>query len=243
MQTSDGLRTYYGRVVSAIPELFNMAYAICGNYDLAEYALEYTLMEAWVGENHGGIGFRENLRNTLKRVAMEEALELRAETPEFTWNGLCGERESPFLAALAQESVETRRAVALRYGCELPAVRIAKLMDCSPGHVHELLDRFERRVRRRLSAGEKRRFDALASRSVRQAFSETSEDMPSLSAIYRSFIQEAAETQRPRHLAAKIVRRSVSILLAVLCALMFWFAAALVHPALETPAAMEQGSE
>lgn len=243
MQTSDGLRTYYGRVVPVLPELFNIAYAICGNYDLAEYALECTLMETWIGENRGGIGFRENLRNTLKRAAMEEALELRTETPEFTWNGLCEEGEDALLNALAQESVETRRAVALRYGCDLPVVRIARLMDCAPGHVRELLERFERRVRRKLSAGERRRFDGTMSRAVRRAFSETNENMPSLSAIYRSFMQEAAEIQRPRHVASKVVRRCVSLLLAMLCALMFWLAAALVHPAMETPAAVEQLAE
>ena len=68
MQNADALRSFYSRVTPAIPELFNMAYAICGNYDLAEYSLQYTLMEAWMGEFHGGMGFREGLRNTLRRV-------------------------------------------------------------------------------------------------------------------------------------------------------------------------------
>ena len=63
MQNAEALRSFYSRVTPAIPELFNRAHAICGNYDLAEYSLQYTLMEAWVGESHGGMGFREGLRN------------------------------------------------------------------------------------------------------------------------------------------------------------------------------------
>lgn len=243
MQTSEPLRGYYGRVVPVIPELFNMAHAICGNYDLAEYVLQCALMEVWVGESHGGIGFREGLRNALRRTALEETLELRAETPEFTWDSLTAECGDPVLDTLAQESVETRRAAALRYGCDLSISRVAKLMDTTPGHIREMLERLERRSRKKLPPGEARRFDALASRAVRRSFAQTDEDMPSLSAIYRSFAQEAAEIQRPRHLAAKLVRRALCLLLALVCAAMFWFAAALIHPALEETAGMEQTTQ
>ena len=102
MQNADALRSFYSRVTPAIPELFNMAHAICGNYDLAEYSLQYTLMEAWVGESHGGMGFREGLRNTLRRVALDEALENRDDPPEFTWNGLNADGDDPALHQLAQ---------------------------------------------------------------------------------------------------------------------------------------------
>lgn len=241
MQTSDVLRAYYSRVVPVIPELFNMAHAICGNYDLAEYALQYTLMEAWVGESHGGMGFREGLRNILRRVAMEEALELRTEMPEFTWNALASESDDPVLAQLARESAEVRRAAALRYGCGLPQTRIARLMGVSSGRVREMLDRFERRVRRSMSASERRRADVLIAQAVRREFGRKDDSMPSLSAVYRAFVSEASETRRPRHLASRIARRALCVLLALLCAVTFWFAAALIRPvSLETPAAEVQ---
>ena len=103
MQTSEALIAFYNRVTPAIPELFNMAYAICGNYDLAEYALQYTLMEAWLGASHGGMGFREGLRNTLRRVALEEAMDPRESAPEMTWDGLTADSDDPLLKLLARE--------------------------------------------------------------------------------------------------------------------------------------------
>ena len=36
-QTSEALRTWFSRVEPMCPELFNAAYAMCGNYDQANY--------------------------------------------------------------------------------------------------------------------------------------------------------------------------------------------------------------
>lgn len=244
MQTSEVLRAYYSRVVPVIPELFNMAYAICGNYDLAEYALQYTLMEAWVGESHGGMGFREGLRNILRRVAMEEALELRTETPEYTWNAFTEESDDPVLGPLARENREVRRIAALRYGCGLSPARIARLTGLTPARVREALERFEKRVKRELSASEKRRADGMIARAIHREFSRRDDSMPSLSAVYRAFEAEASETRRPRHLVSRIVRRAVCVLLALLCAVTFWFAAALIRPVtVEMPVAEVQTTE
>lgn len=241
MQSSDVLRAYYSRVVPVIPELFNMAYAICGNYDLAEYVLQYTLMEAWVGESHGGMGFREGLRNILRRAAMEETLEMRTRTPEFNWNGFAAESDDPVLGPLAREGIEVRRMVALRYGCGLSQAKISRLTGVGAGRVRELLDRFERRVRRNMTAAEKRRCEAQIAQAIRREFSRRDDSMPSLSAVYRSFESEASETQRPRHLASRIVRRAVLVTLALLCAVTFWFAAVLIRPvSLEMPSSEEQ---
>lgn len=238
MQNAEALRSYFSRVTPAIPELFNMAHAICGNYDLAEYALQYTLMEAWIGEFHGGMGFREGLRNTLRSVALEEAQENRAEPPEFTWNGLAEDGDDPALRQLAQESLELRRMAALSYGCGLSAQRIAQLTGDSAGHVREALRRLERRVGRRLPARERRRADAALRRAVSKQMTRAGEDMPSMGAIYRSFAAEAAETRRPSHLAARIVRRILFAVLIVACGAVFWLTAALLQPApVEAPGA------
>lgn len=239
MQTSESMREYFSRATPMIPELFGMAHAICANYDLAEYALQCALMEGWVGESRSGVGLRESLRGALKRTALEEALELRAETPETTWDELAEARGDALLDALAQESLETRRAAALRYGCDLSVKRIARLMETTPERVRESLARWERRAGRKLSSAEKRRFDALAAKAIRRSFAQT-KNLPSLSSVYRSFAQEAAEFQRPRHLTAKLVHRGLGLLLALLCAVMFWLAAALLHPTVEQPSATEQ---
>jgi len=230
MQTPEGLQSFYKRVTPAIPELFNMAHAICGNYDLAEYALQYTLMEAWASENHGGMGFREGLRNTLRRVAADEALEPRAETPEMTWNGLRGENGDEVMKQLAGESTELRRIAALRYGCGLSVGRIAKLTGLSAGRVREALSRFERRTARRLPRQEQRRVEQRLAEGVAKAFARADADMPPLGAIYRSFAAEVMEVRRPGRLISKIVRRMLCAVVILLCGVVFWLTAALMQP-------------
>ena len=43
-QTSEALRAWFRRVEPMVPELFNIAHAICGNYDRAEYALRGAIL-------------------------------------------------------------------------------------------------------------------------------------------------------------------------------------------------------
>lgn len=230
MQTSDALRAYFSRVLPAVPELFNMAYAICGNFEQAEYSLQYALTEAWTGEFHGGMGFREGLRNTLREVALEEALRQDEDAPEFTWDALTNPGDDALLQLLAQESAETRRAAALRYGCGLSVGKTARLMGASIGEIRETLERLCRKASRKLEAADRRRAEALMARSVRRAFSQADEHMPSLGAVYRTFAAEAAEVARPKHWMAKGVRFALYVLLLLVCAAVFWFMAALIQP-------------
>ena len=230
MQTSDALRAYFGRVLPSIPELFNMAYAICGNFEQAEYALQYALTEAWTGEFHGGVGFREGLRNTLREVAREEALGQDAGAPEFTWDGLTDPGNDALTELLAQESAGTRRAAALRYGCGLSVSKTARLMGVSAAEVREALERLNRKASRKLDASDRRRAEALLARSVRRSFAQADENMPSMSAVYRTFAAETAEVQRPKHWMAKGVRFALYVLLLLVCAVVFWLMAALIQP-------------
>lgn len=230
MQTSDALRAYFGRVLPAVPELFNMAYAICGNFEQAEYSLQYALTEAWTGEFHGGMGFREGLRNTLREVAMEEALRQDEDAPEFTWDELTDRSDDPLSEMLAQESAETRRIAALRYGCGLPVGKVARLMGVTAAETRQTLERLCRKASRKLEAADRRRAEALLARSVRRSFAQADESMPSLSAVYRTFAAEAAEVVRPKHWMAKGVRRALYVLLLLVCAAAFWLTAALIQP-------------
>jgi len=230
LDNPDAMRAFYSRVTPVIPELFNMAYAICGSYDLAEYVLQYTLVEVWNGESHGGMGFREGLRNTLKRVAMAVALHGEGKQA-FSWDGLTDAGDEPVMALLAVEDDDVRRAVALRYGCGLPAAKSAKLMGLTPARIKEMLSRFERSAARRMPLSERRGFEQRLAKAVRRAFSMAGEDMPSLGTIYRSFETEAMEAHRPKRLISRIVKRLLAAMLAVLCALLFWLMAVLVQPA------------
>ena len=231
LDNPDAMREFYSRVTPVIPELFNMAYAICGSYDLAEYALQYTLVEAWNSESHGGMGFREGLRNTLRRVAMAQAIQNSSGAKAFSWDGLIEAGDDPVMELLAAEDDDVRRAVALRFGCGLPAAKGAKLIGISPAQMKVMLSRFERAAVRRLPLSERRRFEQRLVKAVRREFSTADEDMPSLGAIYRSFEAEAMESRRPKRLAKRIVKRMLLILLAALCALVFWLAAVLIQPA------------
>ena len=65
MQTSDALRAYFGRVLPAVPELFNMAYAICGNFEQAEYSLQYALTEASMVRVTRSIRIPEDFKDSL----------------------------------------------------------------------------------------------------------------------------------------------------------------------------------
>jgi len=224
----DAMREFYSRVTPVIPELFNMAYAICGSYDLAEYALQYTLVEVWNSESRGGIGFREGLRNTLRRVAIAQA---GSGVKAFSWDGLLESDGDPLMALLTAEDDDVRRAVALKYGCGLPVTKSAKLMGLAPARMKEMLRRFERAAARKLPLSERGRFEQRLSKAVRRQFAAAGEDMPSLGAIYRSFEAEAMESRRPKRLVSRIVKRLLAALLAVLCALLFWLAAVLIQPA------------
>ncbi|MBQ9952096.1 MAG: sigma-70 family RNA polymerase sigma factor [Clostridia bacterium] len=239
MQNPDALRAFFGRVTPVLPELFNMAHAICGNYDLAEYALQYTLLEAWRGESRGGMGFREGLRHTMRRIALQEALSSRQSAREYTWDGLTAPDGDALMELLAAESADMRRVVALRYGCALPQAKIAKLMGIPSARVKELLSRFERHAARRLPAQEVRRFEARLSRAVGRAFGVQSDEMPSLGVIYRAFEADALETRRPRRLVSKMIRRALIAVLMVVCAVVFWLAAVLIQPVeLKPPASI-----
>ena len=60
---ADGLRTFFARVKPYYAELFNMAHAICGNYELAEYAVQSAILDVFRrGSPHSRAGLRETLR-------------------------------------------------------------------------------------------------------------------------------------------------------------------------------------
>ena len=54
-QTSGELRTWFRNVQPVYVELFNAAYAMCGNYDMAEYALRSAILDAWLPVCYAGV--------------------------------------------------------------------------------------------------------------------------------------------------------------------------------------------
>lgn len=229
----DDFQSYFARLRPIYHQLFNLAHAVTGNRDQAEYSLQFAMLDCWASgdasaSNHG---FREGLRSSTLRAALRTAAE---EEAEFDWNNLSardGEAD-PLLRQIRQEPVELRRMLALHYGCGLSPRRIARLMDADVSRVRALFKRYEARARRR-HAG---RSDAVLGRLIRACLSESSPQAPSMSSVFRSFRADAMAIARPNHLPARILRAIFALILALLCVIAFWLAAVLIQPAvLENP--------
>lgn len=235
-QTSESLRAWFRQLEGIYPELFNTAHAICGNYTLAENALRSAIVEVWSQNAAGGMGFRERLRHAIRAEAID-ALADAASPAEFTWPGFPQGASDALTRLAGRERIETQRVLMLRYGVGLPVKRIAQLAGMTPAQVRTTLNRFESRGRRSLPAQDKGRFDALFQRSARQALAARA-GIPHPSAVYRAFEAEASGMQVSSHRVSRVVYRALVLLMALVCAAMFWLFAVLVQsPNMEqTPA-------
>ena len=134
---ADELRAFFARVRPCYRELFNMAHAICGNYELAEYAVQSAILDIFRrGTPRSRAGLRENLRARVRAMAVEQARLI--DDAELTWDGfradaIEGAGGDLVLQAASLETLEDRRALLLRYGCGLRARDIALLLDAPAG--------------------------------------------------------------------------------------------------------------
>ncbi|MBR6767628.1 MAG: hypothetical protein IKM02_06735 [Clostridia bacterium] len=239
--TSEGLRAYFKRVSGALTGLFNMAHAICGNYDLAEYALRSALLSVWQDNPQSGLGLQEKLRGKLRRVAVKVALSERGRRSELTWNSLRSPGTDPILDQAVQESQEIRRCLVLKYGCDLSLSRISRITGLPASQLKTVFGRFEARIRRRLPPRERRRFEGRIAQSMEDFLYTDSSEAPDNAALYRAFEAEAADAPVNSHYAARIIGRIALIVLAILCAFIFWLYAVISQPVCmenpESPAA------
>lgn len=227
-QTAGALRAWFKRVEPLYPELFNTAHVICGNYDQAEDALRGAILEVWSEGSLGGMGFRERLRASLK----EEALRLSAAndgTLDFTWPGIAEDPDDVILAQAAREDIEFQRVLMLRHGVGLSPGRIASITGLPASLVRGTINRFETRCRRKLPAKDRSRFDLLLSKAMQRQLSSRT-GIPHPAAVYRAFEAEAATLQVPAHRLSTIIYRVLVLIMAVVCAVLFWLFAVLVQP-------------
>lgn len=231
---TEDFQLYLSRVRPVYHQLFNMAHAITGNCDLAEYSLQYALTDFWAASAGAQHGFREGLRNTLIQAAMRTA----DSQAEFTWNGLGGdhpdEEHDSLRQLIAQESIELRRVLALKYGCGLSLRRIGRIMGIEPKRIQTALNRFEARARRKLGAG--RRCESMVYHAVKADFNLPSPLAPDIGSAFRTFQADAAAMTRSGRLPARIMRGILAVVLALICMAGFWLAAVLMQPpVLEAP--------
>ena len=232
---------YFNRLRPIYHQLFNLAHAITGNCDQAEYCLQYAMLDCWsagdVSASHHG--FREGLRSSVVRAALRLAASGDAQGAEFDWDGLQadGGDAPPLQRLIAQEAPETRRALALRYGCGLSPRRIARLLGGESARVQTLLRRFGARTRRRLGVANMRRCERMITQAVRAQLAQPAPLAPDMGGVFRTFQADAASASRPSRLPARVLHAVLAAVLALFCIAAFWFAAVLMQPtALEAPA-------
>ena len=232
---NEALQLYLNRVRPAYCQLFNLAHAITGNCERAEYALQFAMTDYWAACNAPGMhhGFREGLHNSLIHAAVRDALSAKTAPVEFTWNGLNADDADtdPMRRIAAAESLETRRILVLRYGCGFSPNKIARLMQTDARRIITLLRRFEARARRKLEIADFKRFDSLISRTIRNELALPNAYLPDMGNMFRSVMADANNIARPNRLPSRIARAIVAVILAALCMLIFWFAAVLMQPA------------
>ena len=227
-QTTDALRAWFKRVEPLYPELFNTAYAICGSYSQAENALNGAILETWAENGESGLGFREKLRGAVRLEAMRMS---RTDdgSAEFTWPGFSDTGDDGMLRQVAREDTETQRLLMLRYGIGLSPWRISTVTGMPATMVRNTLKRFETRCRRNLPARERNRFEIMVKQCMRRQLNGRT-GIPHPAAVYRAFEAEAAALQAPTHRLSRIIYHVVVLIMAVVCAVLFWLFAILVQP-------------
>lgn len=239
---TDEFRVYFSRVKPVYRELFNMAHAICGNYEMAEYALQCAILECYQksGRIKSRVGFRENLRNILMRIAVGQSLLL--DGIELTWDDLRADAidgaQGDFILTMAsEESLDARRILMLRYGCGIRPGQIAKLMNTAPAQVSRTLERFEKRISRRLPLRERARVENRIAQTARAQLTAPTAGTPDVGTVYRSFEAEAMQVTKPRGRISRIVSAVITGILVLFCAVIFWVIMVLLQPPeMETPA-------
>ena len=228
----DDFQLYFSRLRPICHQLFNLAHAITGSSEQAEYCLQYAMLDCWAAGDASASrhGFWEGLRASVMRTALRIA---NTEDVELDWNGLTAEdgESDPLLNLIAQESGEHRRVLALRYGCSLAPRRIARLVNAESSRVQIYLKRFEARLRHNLSTTDRHRADSLLTQKIRAQLSQPSPVAPEMNSVFRTFQADAATMIRPSRLPARILRAILAVILALACIVVFWLAAVLMQPA------------
>lgn len=218
----DRLREYFDRIAPMIPELFHIAYAICGTVESAEYALVYALMDVWLSESRGSIAMRDSLRNTVREVALEERNE---NEEDCTWDGR-DFSENPLLEPLGREKVLTRRIVVLRCGCNFSFSAIAELLEISNAEVKREYARFKGEWAQ--ISGVSQRNAELLNKKIRRQMLIPSHEQPDAERIFKGFAEDALQTARPKHIVSRILRGLLGAAAIAACAVLFWLICILI---------------
>jgi len=230
-ERTDELRLYFARVKPVYRELFGMAHAISGNYDVAEYCLQRAILQGFLSRRRfrSARGFRESLKSDMRRIALSGDMEEHELTFDgFTQSALDGPAADPMRRLIEQEDAGTRRLVLLRFGCGLNPRQIARALDMPVRQAEVLVSRFEKRVKRRLDPAQRAHVEARLEDICREEL--LSGAAPDVGALFRTFEAEAAGTIKPVGIVPKVAARLLYVAALLFLAVFIWLVAAVIRP-------------
>ncbi|MBQ4090118.1 MAG: hypothetical protein IJC56_09630 [Clostridia bacterium] len=234
-QQTEEMRLYFNRVRPMCRELFAMAFAICADYDGAEYALQRVILSGWQGGRRlrSKRGFREGMRAEMRRVALTRVRDSGSDDwDQFGSDPLDEGPEDMLMRAIQHEDAETRRVIMLKYGCSLSNSQIGRAMAMPASHADQLLSRFLRRIKRRLDSSGRSHLDAQLKEVCQRQLAEGGAEMPDMGAIYRNFEAEAAANYSPvGHFAGRAFTFIVAVAMLIAMGCVFWGVSAIIRPA------------
>ncbi len=232
-QQFDEMRLYFNRVHPMCGELFAMAYAICGDYDDAEYVLQKVILNCWHnGRKRRGLkGFHNGLREETRRVALSRVHETDDDWDQFGAEDIDGMPEDPVLRAFQNERAEIRRLLMLRYGCGLNLHQTGKVLDMTKSQVNQLIAKFQRKTKRSLDADDRGKLEIRLAEVCSQQLAERGSDMPDIGALYRNFEAEASEGYSPvSRFASKAAAFVTVVVLMAIIGCVIWGVSAVIRP-------------
>ena len=228
-QEREEQRAYFEKVSPMLPELYQTAYAICADPELAEYCLQFALTQHYTEGSRRGMSFRDGLRSEVRTAALEEAL-AAPERLEGEWNGLASPGGDEVRAFLACQEADARRAAALICGCGCSVSQAARVMKIPQNRLRSTFSHLLRDLQSELGLEDVRSARRALEASVRRSFREKTASMPSVSATYQSFMQELEQEKPSRHIVSRIVRGVIGTVMVLFCIFMIWLAAVLIQP-------------
>lgn len=233
-QQTEELHLYFMRVRPMCRELFSMAFAICGDYDSAELALQKVILGGWQSRRsfRSSRGFRDSLRADMRRAALSCAPDHGEDWDQFASDPLEEQAGDPVLGAIQQENALTRRVIMLKYGCLLKNGQIARAAGISAAQAEQLLSRFQRRLKRRLTSEQRGKLDARLKDVCAGQLQTGGVEMPDIGALYRNFEAEASASYNPvSHFTSRAVKFAFAVALMAALGCVIWGISAIIRPA------------
>ncbi len=248
----DEHKNYIQKVMNKWQSIYRMAHVATGSSELAEVVLQEALLSAYVRMDDGTL--RENMRRAVSDAALTQLKQAkRAGHLELDWEGFVhrpesmSEQDAAIWDFMAEQSVQTRRVVMLRYALRWSPRQVADAMDMHTGEVKELYQRVTAQLQRRggpspVVARNMRisPFDRAMARVVRLELNRVGEDLPDVAAVMQAFEQDASAVRRPNVTARKLTGGALRMLIALLVALVFYLGAIMAQDPYDQATHVEQ---